>query len=252
MKPKMGAPLCGVLLLALATCGCNKLRARDQLNKGVAAYRQAQFQAAIEHFREAVRYDPGLINARLYLATAMRQLYVPGGDSPDNLRAGKEAINAFEDVLKVDANNTTALATIAETYYNMHQFDKAKEYQKRLQQIDPNDPTSYYWIGELKLATPKNPAKPDELPALPAKAREELATKNGPLVEEGIQALNKDVELRPNDVDAYAYLNLMYREKADLESDADAREADRKKGEEFFQKQLQIRKQQTAKATAGS
>ena len=268
MKPMMVSPLCGMLLFVLATCGCNKLRARDQLNKGVAAYRQAQFQGAIEHFREAVKYDPELINARLYLATAMRQLYVPGGDSPDNIKAGKEAINAFEDVLKVDSSNSTALATIAETYYNMHQFDKAKEYQKRLQQIDPNDPTSYYWIGvidwavcyprrmslrnQLKLATPKNPAKPDELPPLPAKAREGLATKNGPLVDEGIQALNKEVELKPNDADAYAYLNLMYREKADLESDSDAREADRKKAEDYVQKQLQLRKQQTAKATAGS
>src|ERR1051325_5192374 len=138
MKPRMVSPLCGMLLLVLATCGCNRLRARDQLNKGVAAYRQAQFQAAIEHFRQAVNYDPGLLNARLYLATAMRQLYVPGGDSPDNVKAGKEAIDAFEDVLKVDPNNNTALATIGETYYEMKQYDKAKEYQRRLQQLDPN------------------------------------------------------------------------------------------------------------------
>src|SRR5215472_10436476 len=113
MTPKKLSPLCGAVLLALAMCGCAKLRARDQLNKGVAAYRQAQFQAAIEHFKQAVNLDPGLLNARLYLATAMRQLYVPGGDSPDNIKAAKQSIAAFEDVLKVDSNNTTALATIA-------------------------------------------------------------------------------------------------------------------------------------------
>ena len=42
MKLKKLSPLCGVLLLAIASFGCNKLKARDQLNKGVAAYRGAQ------------------------------------------------------------------------------------------------------------------------------------------------------------------------------------------------------------------
>jgi tetratricopeptide (TPR) repeat protein len=269
MKLKKLSPLLGVLLLVMVSFGCSKLRARDQLNKGVAAYRGAQFQAAIDHFRQAVNLDPNLLNARLFLATAMRQLYVPGGDSPENTKAGKDAINAFEDVLKVDPNNTTALATIGETYYEMKQFDKAKEYQRRLQQLDPNDPSPYYWIGvidwsvcfprrmglrnDLRLTTPKDPAKPSELPPLPAKAREELAAKNGPLVQEAIQALEKDIELKPNDAGAFAYLNLMYREKADLEADNSMRQADIQKAEGYFRKWHEITKQETAKAsTTGS
>jgi tetratricopeptide (TPR) repeat protein len=269
MKLKKLSPLLGVLLLVVASFGCNKLKARDQLNKGVAAYRGAQFQTAIDHFRQAVNLDPGLLNARIFLATAMRQLYVPGGDSPENVKAGKDAINAFEDVLKVDPHNTTALATIGETYYEMKQFDKAKEYQRRLQQLDPNDPGPYYWIGvinwavcfprrmalrnELKLSTPKDPSKPSELPPLPAKARDDLAAKNGPLVNEGIQALEKDISLKPNDADAFAYLNLMYREKADLEADNSMRQSDIQKAEGFVQKSLQLRKQEATKAsTTGS
>ena len=70
MKLYKLAPLCGVLLLALSACSCNRLKARDHLNKGVQAYRNAQFQPAIMHFKEAVRLDPSLLNARLYLATA--------------------------------------------------------------------------------------------------------------------------------------------------------------------------------------
>src|SRR5271157_5712932 len=46
--------LSGALLLLLAiSSGCTKLRARDQLNKGVGAFRNAQFQAAITHFQNA-------------------------------------------------------------------------------------------------------------------------------------------------------------------------------------------------------
>ena len=101
--------LLGVSLLLLAfSSGCSRLRARDQLNKGVAAFRSAQFQTAIVHFKNAVALDPTLLNARLYLATAYAQQYVPGGESPENLKIAQQAIDAFNDVLKMDPNNTTA------------------------------------------------------------------------------------------------------------------------------------------------
>ncbi len=102
MKRYKLAPLCGALLLALAACGCNRLKARDHLNKGVQDYRNAQFQPAIMHFKEAVSLDPSLLNARLYLATAYAQQYVPGNDSPDNKQFAQQAIDAFQDVLKMD------------------------------------------------------------------------------------------------------------------------------------------------------
>jgi hypothetical protein len=41
MKYYKLAPLCGALLLAAVSCGCSKLKARDQLNKGVVAFRNA-------------------------------------------------------------------------------------------------------------------------------------------------------------------------------------------------------------------
>jgi tetratricopeptide (TPR) repeat protein len=259
MKSSKLAPFRGVLLLlaiAVATSGCDKLRARDQLNKGVASYRNAQFQSAIDHFKQAVAYDPSLLSARLYLATAMRQLYIPGGDSPENIKIGKDAIAAFEEVLKEDPNNTNALATIAQTYYEMHDFDKAKEYQRRRLQADPNNPEPYYWIGvidwvlcqqensrirtELKLNVPNISG---DFPPLPAKGREELTQKNGALVDEGIKALQKALEMKPNDSDAMAYLNLLYRQKADLEAENSAREADLKQANELMEKSIAVRKQ---------
>jgi tetratricopeptide (TPR) repeat protein len=129
MKRYKFALLGGALLLALAACGCDRLKARDHLNKGVQDYRNAQFQQAIKHFQEAVRLDPSLMNARLYLATAYAQQYVPGGDSDDNKQIAQQAINAFEDVLRVDPSNTSALASIATIYYNQKKFDEAKDDQ---------------------------------------------------------------------------------------------------------------------------
>ena len=80
MKFRRLAPLVGVLLLAVVSFGCNKLKARDQLNKGVSSFRNGQYQEAIDHFQKAIGFDPNLLVARLYLATAYFQLYSPGGE----------------------------------------------------------------------------------------------------------------------------------------------------------------------------
>jgi tetratricopeptide (TPR) repeat protein len=262
MKLYKLAPICGALLLALAACGCSRLKARDHLNKGVQDFRNAQFQAAIMHFKEAVRLDPSLLNARLYLATAYAQQYVPGADSEDNKKVAQQAIDAFQDVLKVDPNNVTAIASIAQIYYFMKEFDKAKEYNRRRIQVEPNNPEPYYWIGVLdwavafpraqtlrvehNLAASKDAAHPDELPVIPEKLRTGLAEQNAPLVDEGLTVLKKAIELKPNDTDSMVYLNLLYRQKAEIDPDNETRQADLQQAEDWVNKALETRKKGTA------
>ena len=38
--------------------GCAKLKSRDQMNKGVQAYKNNHYAEAVKHFKEAVRLDP--------------------------------------------------------------------------------------------------------------------------------------------------------------------------------------------------
>ncbi len=266
MKPEKLALLGAVMILALSAGGCNKLRARDQLNKGVASWRNAQFQQAIMYFKTAVDLDPTLLNARLYLATAYAQQYIPGGESEDNVKIAKQAIEAFEDVLQSDPTNLTAISSIALLYYHMAEFEKAKEYQRRRLQVTPNDPEPYYWIGvidwaicyprrmevrkDLNIAYPPDPNKPGVLTPIPARARTELAEENGKLVEEGLDVLQKAIDLKPNDADAMAYLNLMYRERSDLQETAEAREADLKLADEWVDKALSVKKLAAASTAA--
>ena len=88
----------------------------------------------------------------------------------------------------------------------------------------------------------KDPAHPDELPVIPEKLRKGLAEQNGPLVEEGLKALNKAIELKPNDADSMVYLNLMYRQKAEIDPDDETRQADLKQAEDWVNKALAARK----------
>lgn len=260
------APLCAVLLLAAVAGGCNALhalKARDQLHKGVDSYRNGKFQAAIEHFKSAIQLDPSLVNARLYLATAYAQQYVPGGDSPENIKIGQQAISAFENVLDLDAKNTTALASIGQIYYNMKNFDQAKEFQGKRIAIEPNNPEPYYWIGVIDWAQAfqvdgqirKNlnllvPDKVGNLPPLPEKYRAQVEDKNSKLVTEGIDALNKALALKPNDFNSMAYLNLLYRQKADTEKSKADREADLKEANNWQEKAMDARKAPSAKPSS--
>ncbi len=41
--------------LVLSMSGCDKLKARDQLNKGVDAYKSQKYEEAINHFQEATQ-----------------------------------------------------------------------------------------------------------------------------------------------------------------------------------------------------
>ena len=81
-----------LICLPILGTGCQKLQARDHLNKGVTAFKNAQYPEAVEHFKQAVELDPNFPTARLYLATAYMQQYIPGSDSDDN----KKMANAAE------------------------------------------------------------------------------------------------------------------------------------------------------------
>ena len=251
MKLYKLALLGGALLLVLGACGCNRLKARDHLNKGVQAYRNAQFQPAIMHFKEAVRLDPNLLNAQLYLATAYAAQYVPSGESADNKQLAQDAITEFGKVLQRDPTNTTALSFVAQIHYGLKEFDKAKEDNMLRIKIEPNNPEPYYWIGMLDwlICFPRSqslrndhnimtPNKDGVLPVIPEKFRKDLAEQNGPLVDEGLKYLQKAIDLKPNYNEAMAYLNLMYRQKAEIDEDNDTREADLKTADNWVNKSL--------------
>ncbi len=218
---------------ALVAAGCSQLRARDQLNKGVRAYKSAQFNIAAEHFKNAVRLDPSLLTARLYLATAYQTQFTPGNPSPDNLRFGREALRVYQSILQRQPNNANAIAGIASIYYGMGRFQHARKYYLLQIQRDPNDPTPYYTLAVIdwnqsyrpRLATRikfgiTNAAAPfvgRRSPRQIIQACKQLASANMSKVDDGLQNLRKAMELRQNYADAMDYMNLLYREKADLQ-----------------------------------
>jgi tetratricopeptide (TPR) repeat protein len=257
------AGLTALIVLVCGVSGCNKLKARDLLNKGVAAFKNGQSDAAIEDFKRAKELDPGLMNARLYLATAYASLYIPGAPSPENKARGEQAIKEFKDVLDIDPNNLTAIDGIGSLLFQMagtppvteQLFEESKSYHQRHIQIKPEDPEPYYWIGvidwtlafrangEMRLDYNKNNIRKqikDDDP-LPPAIRTEYASKYGQLIDEGIGDLQKAISYRPDYDDAMAYLNLLYRRKADTVESAEERASLMKQADDLVEKVKEIK-----------
>jgi tetratricopeptide (TPR) repeat protein len=243
--------LVAVGLILFSSTGCNKLKARDQLNKGVNSYKNARYEEAIDHFQQAVTLDPSLLNARLYLATAYAQQYIPGVDAEDNNRLGQQAIDQYKAVLERDQHSINSVKGIAYIYLQMKKFEDAKAYYRKALEIDPADPEPYYSVGVIDWTQTYQP-RMEKRAALGLKPEEalkdkkvcaELKEKNSANIQEGIDALNKALQLRPDYDDAMAYMNLMYREKADVEcEDPAARAADLKTADEWVDKTMATKK----------
>jgi len=251
-----------LFVFALGVSGCSKLKARDLLNKGVAAYKEAQYDTAIEDFKQAKDLDPQLMNARLYLATAYASQYIPGAPSEQNVRLGNQAITEFKDVLSVDPNNLSAIDGIgsilfqmAGTPYDPKKFEESKSYHQKHIDLKPNDPEPYYWIGvidwtlafrangEARAAYNRDHVTKQvrDTDPLPPALRADYAAKFGPLVEEGITNLKKSIEVKPDYDDAMAYLNLLYRRKADMVESAEERDALKKQADDLLDKVKEIK-----------
>jgi len=262
---KKGARLVTVIAVAaalLSNTGCQKLKARDQLNKGVAAYKNNNYEQAIEHFKNAINLDADLKTAKLYLATAYAQQYVPGVDTPDNNKNAQQAIEEYQSVLQDDSSNINSLKGIAYLYMNMKKFNDARDYYKKVIAIDPNDPEAYYSVGFIdwsqayqdasskKLAAGKSGVEAVLQGKKDEKLCQELQAANGPIIDEGMKMLQTATEKRADYDDAMVYMNLLYLRRANDMScdDPDARVQDLKMADEWSNKAMDARKKKAEEA----
>lgn len=249
-------------LLAFAS-GCEKLKARDALNKGVTAYKATKYEEASRKFKEAIEADPTFSVARLYLATSYMSQWIPGADSPENKAMGKKAEDEFMEVLKSEPNNKLAIESIASMKYNqansfsaledkLRVMDDAKVWYNKLINVDPNNSKAYYslgviawskWYPNYKQAREKAGMKQeDKGPIKDKKLRDALKEQYGALVEEGIKNLDRAIELDKIYDDAMAYLNLLVRERADISETKEGYEKDIATADNWVAKALEAKK----------
>ena len=258
------ALILGVAALAVLSVSCNQLKSRDQLNQGVQAFKSAQYPEAVEHFKTAVELDPNFPTARLYLATAYMQQYIPGSDEPENVKMATAAYDNFKKVLEQEPKNAIAIASIASLNLNQKKWDEAQQWYDKLIAVEPQNADAYYSMGFIAWSKwyPVYGAaranlgmkQEDPGPIKDKKVKEELKQKYGPVIEGGLQALDKALQINPDYDDAMAYENLLVRERADLADSKEEYEKQLKIADDWIQKALVTKKAKAEKKnkTGGS
>jgi tetratricopeptide (TPR) repeat protein len=222
----------------------------------------------VEHFEQAIKLDPQWSTPRLYLATSYMVQWIPGAESPENMEFARKAKDEFQTVLDKDPNDKNALASLAMLAFNQAQslpldqklkmFDEAAKWQRRRIEVDPKEKEAYYslgviayqkWIPALMTARSNLRMRPEDPgPLKDKKVKEELKTQYGGIVDEGMQNLNKALEIDPEYDDAMAYLNLLIRERADLLDSPDEYKKQIEVADGWLQKALDTKKIKAARA----
>ena len=149
---------------------------------------------------------------------------------------------------------------MAGTPYTPAMFEESKKYHQMHIDFQPKDPEPYYWIGVIDWAlafrgnaelrkdyNEKNIKKQvKETDALPASVRADYVAKYGGLIDEGIDNLKKAIDQKPDYDDAMAYLNLLYRRKADAVDSADQRVELQKQADDLVDKVKEVKQKRAS------
>ncbi len=271
---KRAATTAILLLAVLALPGCNKLKSKQEIKRGNEFLKAAQYEAALSAYQEALRLDPGETKLHKHIGIAYMGMYQPGSKHPKDLEYAQKAIEnlkeyvaaypddakaleylvsmylsteRFDDaiafyqneMLKRDPKDSKAMQSLAMLYFKKGDFDNGVKWLKERLNVEGNNPEVYYLIGVQ--AWDRSYNFPDIDPELRAK-----------IVEDGLAALNKAVEMKPDYFEAISYINLLYREKAKMETDPAKKQEYTDIANKYLQQALDLRKaaQEKAKAEA--
>jgi tetratricopeptide (TPR) repeat protein len=234
-----------ILLMVVPLSGCGflkKLRARDSLNKGVEAFSDQKYDAAAQFFQKSVELDPDFEIARMYLATAYTSQFIPGSTDPKSEEMAQKGIETFKQVAELATepdNKLNAMLSIASLYYQLKRYDESKEWCRKVLELDPQNAEAYYRIAVIDFDDSfEQTGIQGEMVEYMSPEEVEAALKN---IDDGLECLDKALEIRPDYFDAMEYQNLLWREKAKFETDEDARAELIRQADLVAQKSLALR-----------
>ena len=132
------------------------------------------------------------------------------------------------------------MQSLAMLYFKKGDFDNGVKWLKKRLTVEG---------GPSPRCTTSSASRPGTAPTT---SRTSIRRSGRKIVEEGLQALNKAIELKPDYFEAVSYINLLYREKAKIETDPVKKQEYIDTANKYLQQALEMRKaaQEKAKAEA--
>jgi tetratricopeptide (TPR) repeat protein len=256
-----------LILLAAGQTGCNKIKSRQEIKKGNEYFKATQYQAALASYQEAQRLDPGEKKLEKFIGEAYIALYQPGSKHQKDIEFANtsikhlqaylqaypndrkvreylvsmylaldrydDAIGFYQDLLKNDPKDSKAMSSLAAMYFKKGDFQNGLEWEKRRAALDPRNPEPYVMIGVQ--AWDRSYHYPDVPPEI-----------RGKIIADGMEALQTALKLKPDNFDALTYMNLLFREKAKIETDEAKRMEDVAAADKYREQALELRKKSLA------
>ncbi len=265
-----------VALLTTALFSCGRFQAKVDWKKGNELYNARKYEEAIKRYESALKKDSSLKKIYLNIALSYMALYVPGSTHEKDMQYADGAIEAFREYLKYFPEDEKAeqylitmfknadrkeeaielflsklkknpddpvnMQRVAFYYAQTGNFDEAVEWYEKRAALLKTDAEAYYIIGVLCWE------KSYKSPHITPDERERV-------VELGMKALDKAMEINPDYFEAYLYMNLLYREKAKIisldpktvpDDKVDLYNAYLAKAKELQEKAIEIRKKKSA------
>jgi len=261
-----------LVALAVAAGGCDKIRSKQAIKTGNEFFKAQKYETALASYQEAERLDPGQVKLKKNIGLAYMGMYQPGSKHakdvefaskaienlkayvthyPDDRKAQEflvsmylatdrydDAIAFYEQMLQTNPNDSKAMGSIASMYFKKGDFDKGMDWQKKMAALEKDKPDPYIMIGVQ--AWDRSYHYPDLDPAI-----------RGHIVDEGMAALQKALEIKPDSFEALTYVNLLWRERAKMETDPKKAQEDTDNANKYLAQALDLRKkqQEAAKST---
>jgi hypothetical protein len=268
--------------LVVSSSGCgviNRIRAKNQLNEAARAYREAHFEEAEQHARNALALDPNNKTAPLFIARIVHREYQPGVNNPANIAKARQAIAEYQKILEKDPKNEEAYKAVASLLGAIHEDQKQREWiEKRAHDpnIDPEKRAEAYVVLASKdwhcsneitdLPTNKittiDPLK-NKATLSYKKPKDEKDFQTAKMcVAKGLEEIENAIKLDPNNEFAWSYKTNLLLEasklaemegKMDLKAQLDKQQAEaQKRTDELSKINQQKKKEEEAKKASPS
>jgi beta-lactamase regulating signal transducer with metallopeptidase domain len=226
----------GLAALAICVVGASSIaltaRAQDGavglMKQGEAAYSKGDYTQAASIFETAVGLEPTNLKAKMGLAKALMQQYIPGSEPrrPLAVRARQQLL----EVLARDPNYREAIQGMMMLSTNTKQFAEAHDWAVKAIQADSTDKLAYYtaafvdWVMTYPDYAAARQAAGMQMhdPGIISDTglRQQVRTQHMAQIEDGKRMLETALQIDPDYADAMAYMNLLYRIEAGIADDA--------------------------------
>lgn len=274
MSMRRQRAVAAVLLLAATvfSAACNKLKSKQEIKKGHEFAKAQQYQTALASYQEALRLDPNEKKLHKAIGYAYMGMYQPGSKHPKDVEMAVKAIENMKIYVDAYPQDRKAREVLLSLYLSTERFDEAVSFYQQMLQENPKDAKAmaslasiYFkkgdfdrgvaWLEKRITAEPPE-VRPEIYHLIGAQAWDRSynypdidPVQRAQIVERGLQALNKALELRPDYFEAISYINLLYREKAKMETDPVKQQEYMATADQYRNQAMELRRKSMAART---